>query len=58
MTRDKKEFAEMLGLMDISDDPRIDQDRQLALRYLLSGATIPQTLLTRIERENMTLKSA
>lgn len=58
MTRDKKEFAEMLGLMDRSDDPRVDQDRQLTLRYLLSGSTIPQTLLTRIERENMTLKSA
>ena len=58
MTRDKKEYAEMLGLMDRSDDPRIDQDRQLALRYLLSGATIPQTLLTRIERINMAAKSA
>ena len=58
MTRDKKEYAEMLGLMDRSDDPRIDQDRQLALRYLLSGATILQTLLTRIERINMAAKSA
>ena len=58
MTREKKEFAEMMGLMNRSDDPRIDQDRQLALRYLPSGATIPQTLLTRIERINMAAKSA
>ena len=58
MTRDKREYAEMLGLMDRSDDPRIDQYRQLALRFLLSGATIPQTLFTRIERINMAAKSA
>lgn len=58
MTREKKEFVEMPGLMDRFDDPRVDQDRQLALRYLLSGANIPQTLLTRIERNNITAKSA
>ena len=53
MTREKREFAEMLGLLDLSRHPEIEQDKRLALRYLNSGANIPQTLLYRIERVSM-----
>ena len=53
MTREKMEFAEMLGLLDFSRNPEIEQEKRLALRYLNSGAYIPQTLLTKIERISM-----
>ena len=53
MTREKREYAEMLGLLDLSKHPEIEQDKRLALRYLNSGANIPRTLLYRIERVSM-----
>ena len=43
----------MLGLLDFSKNPEIEQEKRLALRYLNSGAYIPQTLLTKIERISM-----
>ena len=46
MTREKREYAEMLGLLDLSKHPEIEQDKRLALRYLNSGANIPRTLLS------------
>lgn len=53
MTRDKREFAEALGLLDLSKNPEIEQEKRLALRYLSSGADIPRTLLYKIERVSM-----
>ena len=53
MTREKREFAEMLGLLDFSRNPEIEQEKRLALRYLNSGANIPRTLLTKIERVSL-----
>ena len=53
MTREKREFAEMLGLLDFSRNPEIEQEKRLALQYLNSGANIPRTLLTKIERVSL-----
>ncbi len=50
MTRERKEYAEMLGLMDKTENPVLEENRKLALQYVLSGSTIPQTLLIRLER--------
>lgn len=49
MTGEKREYAELLGLFDDSH-PETEQDRKLALRYLCSGAPIPQTLMNKLER--------
>ena len=49
MTREKREYAEMLGLFD-NTHPEIEQEKKLALRYINSGGYIPQTLLMKIER--------
>lgn len=50
MTRERKEYAEMLGLMDKTENPVLEENRKLALQYVLSGATVPRTLLTKLER--------
>ena len=47
---DYEDIAEALHLNSKSDDETINNDRALALRHLRSGAPIPQTLLTKVER--------
>ena len=46
-----QELAEALQLNIRSDNETINNDRSLALRFLASGAPIPQTLLERVRRE-------
>ena len=51
MTVEKREFAKALGLfVKETDSPVAEQDKRTAMRYLMSGAAIPQTLLYRLER--------
>ena len=51
MTMEKREFAKALGLfVEETDSPVAEQDKKTAMRYLMSGAAIPQTLLYRLER--------
>ena len=45
-----EELAEALKLNTASDNEQINDDRQLALRHLRSGAPIPKTLLERLRR--------
>ena len=52
MTADKKEFAEMLRLFDKSENDAIAHDRKVALQFVLRGASIPKTLLYKIENYN------
>lgn len=49
MTTEKKEFIHMLGLDIQSSDPVEERDKQTARRYIMSGASIPQTLMFRLE---------
>ena len=50
MTREKKEYAELLGLFDRSSGTEREQnDKSAAYRYLMSGAPIPRTLVMRLE---------
>ena len=46
-----QELAEALKLNICSDNETINNDRALALRFLSSGAPIPQTLLEKVRRE-------
>ena len=47
---ENEEYAEALHLNERSDDEELNESRALALKYLASGAPIPQTLLTKVER--------
>ena len=47
---ESREYADALHLNEKSDDEAVNNARSLALRYLSSGAPIPQTLLTKVER--------
>ena len=50
MTAEKKEYAEMLGLLSGTDEtPEEMQDKKVALQYVMRGASIPKVLLTRLE---------
>lgn len=45
-----RELADALHLTEITSNEELNNDRALALRYLSSGAPIPKTLLTKVER--------
>ena len=47
---ENQEYAEALRLTEITSNEELNNARALALRYLSSGAPIPQTLLTKVER--------
>ena len=47
---ENQEYAEALRLTEITSNEELNNDRALALRYLASGALIPKTLLTKVER--------
>lgn len=49
MTSETREFIQMLGLDVQSQDPAEERDKQTARRYIMSGSSIPQTLLFRLE---------
>ncbi len=51
MTSEKREYAESLGLLSGTDHtPEETNDKKVALQYVMRGASIPMTLLWRIER--------
>ncbi len=53
MTKEKREYADWLGLFSSEDDsPAVERDKKVALRYLMSGAPIPRTLLLRLQRKS------
>ena len=47
---ENQEYAEALHLTEITNNEELNNDRSLALRFLSSGAPIPKTLLTKVER--------
>lgn len=51
MTAEKKEYAQMLGLL--SGEERTEEekaDKRVALQYIMRGADIPKSLLWKLER--------
>ncbi|MBO6215252.1 MAG: hypothetical protein J6N76_06920 [Lachnospiraceae bacterium] len=56
MTTEKQEFIRMLGLDVKADSAAEERDKKTALSYVMSGASIPRTLMFRLEnykrREN------
>jgi hypothetical protein len=51
MTAEKKEYAQMLGLL--SGEERTEEekaDKKVALQYVMRGADIPKSLLWKLER--------